>query len=86
MPAPTDPKEHEMWLLRQSASHIGQIAHNKGVPCSEQQKKDISIALTGLKQSDETKEKRSKALKGRVLTPEHKEKIRLASIKRWEKK
>jgi hypothetical protein len=65
MPPPKDPVKRELWLERQRASHLGQVAHNKGVPCSEEQKNDISIALTGLKQSDETRGKRSKSLKGR---------------------
>lgn len=86
MPLPKDPIKIEEWKRKQSESHKGQIPHNKGIPCSEEQKKKISKKLTGLKQSEETKKKRSNSLKGRFtgethrmygkhLSEDHKEKI-----------
>jgi len=65
---------------------LGVSPSNKGVPMSDIEKERRRVAATGKKQSDKTKLKRSKALTGRVITPEHREKIRLGCIKRWSKK
>lgn len=43
----------------------------------------VSKALTGKKLSEETKLKIGKASKGRVFSPEAKEKIRQAALKQW---
>jgi hypothetical protein len=70
MPPPKDPIKYEIWREKQSKSHKGQVAHNKGIPCSEEQKEKIRKKLIGLKQSDETKQKRSESLKGRFTGKE----------------
>jgi hypothetical protein len=71
MPPPKDPIKYEIWRAKQIESHKGQIPHNKGIPCSDEQKEKIKQKLTGLKQSEETKQKRSKALKGKFIGEQH---------------
>ena len=45
--------------------HLREKARNKP-PITQETKNKIAIALTGIKQSEETKQKRSKSLKGRI--------------------
>jgi hypothetical protein len=68
------------------AKQLGVSPSNKGVPMSDVEKEKRRVSATGKKQSEETKNKRSKALTGRIITPEHREKIRQGCIKRWAKK
>lgn len=42
---------------------LGQEAWNKGVPCPEEKKQKIRETLTGMKQSKETSDKRSRSMK-----------------------
>jgi hypothetical protein len=49
---------------------------SKRSPMSEETKKKIADAKTGVKRSEETRKKISDAQKGRVFTPEHRQKIK----------
>jgi len=66
-----------------SLIHKGKIPHNKGQKSSEETKRKISAARLGKKlgpQSEETKRKKSIALKGKPLSEETKRKMSLAKI------
>jgi hypothetical protein len=58
-----------------SDGHKGQIAWNKGIPCSEEVKNKLSKMRKGILHTIETKKKISESQKGKVFSDEHKEKI-----------
>lgn len=61
----------------------GCVSHNKGCHLSEERKEHLRSIFLGKKKqplSQETKDKISKANKGKVRTPEHKEKLRQANL------
>ena len=61
------------WHKRNKKWNIFLNYHNrKGTILSEKHKKEISIALTGIKRSDKTKKKISNANKGRIFSKEAK--------------
>jgi hypothetical protein len=63
--------------------------HPKGVPMSSETRASISAALKGNQHtlgrrlSAEERERRSRSQKGRPKSPEHREKIRIAALRRW---
>ena len=66
---------------------IGNVPYNKGIPCSENQKEKISLKLSGVSMTEETKNKISNTLKnrpsekkGKKLPQEHIDKIKNAKI------
>jgi Putative endonuclease segE, GIY-YIG domain/NUMOD3 motif len=64
----------------------GRPAHNKGKPMSEEQKTLLSKIRSGSKSSEETKAKISAGLRGRVQSPETREKMALKRKEYWDKK
>jgi group I intron endonuclease len=58
----------------------GRVAHNKGIPMSEEQKLKISLSNKGRIVNDETKSKISEANKGRKMTAEQTNKWRMSMI------
>jgi hypothetical protein len=78
-----------------SESNKGKIAWNKGIKDScpswvgkrhkEESKEKMRRSKLGKCQSSESNQKRSDSLKGRIITPEHREKLRLAAIARYNK-
>lgn len=65
--------------------------HPKGIPMTDEVKTKISEALRGNSHTlgrvmpDAEKQQRSDALKGKPKTPEHREKLRVAALTRWQK-
>ena len=80
----TGRKASEETRLKMSKSHLGNKS-NLGRKLPEEHKNNISNATkgnrncAGKKQSEETKRKRSASLKGRVISEDHKNKLRLAN-------
>jgi hypothetical protein len=64
----------------------GRPAHNKGKPMSEEQKSLLSKIRSGGKSSEETKAKISAGLRGRIQSPETREKMALKRKEYWAKK
>jgi group I intron endonuclease len=60
---------------KQSESHLGQPAWNKGIKRTEEQKKAHSEKMKGKKASDETKKKMSEARKGKKHSEETRKKL-----------
>ncbi len=53
------------------ASHLGQVAHNRGKKHSEETRRKISEGGRGLKRSQETRDRISQALSGRTFSQTH---------------
>ena len=60
---------------KQSESHLGQPAWNKGIKRTEEQKKAHSEKMKGRKASDETRKKMSEARKGKKHSEETRKKM-----------
>lgn len=67
---------------RISSSRKGHSAWNKGIPLTEEHKKNMSLARKGKPISEETRKKFSAAKKGRPLSDFHKERIREGLLRR----
>ena len=61
--------------LKQSESHIGQKAWNKGIKRTDEEKKAHSLKMKGRKLSEETKQRMSTVKIGRKLSEETRKKI-----------
>ncbi len=68
-----------------SKTHIGQVAWNKGIPCSNETKEKLRKINLGKKQSPETIKKRVLKLIGKKRTEETKKKMSKSAMgnKRW---
>lgn len=65
----------DKYRRKQSESHKGQIAWNKGISCSDETKKKISEANRGKQMPEEAKTRISNALKGRYFSETHRAKL-----------
>lgn len=84
---PTEESRLRMCEAQKKRAHEVSARH-KGKVYSEETKRKLSEAQRGeksywygKKQTDETRNKRSDSLKGRVITDEHREKLRQANLK-----